>query len=192
MNARSRNWSVVAAHSRSLDTRLCLGLWPRPQFWRCQRRKVRPPRRPPRQRRRPQTRRSLGQSAVSSGEAGERNGARNAAPHAQSGAKSGAQDATSDGTRATAPQPPLPPSRKSSPFIRANHINWAASALAGEGRTARRQRASGHPRGSAQATARPRRAPGTARKRHYTDTNFRFARYLNRLQRRTWALTRER
>ena len=113
MNVRSRNRSVVATHSLSLDMRLRLDLWPRPQFWRCHRQKPRPPLRPPRPRRRPQTRRSLGQSGVRSGVAGELNGDRNAARDAQSGGKSGAQDATSDGTRATAPQPP-PPSKKSS------------------------------------------------------------------------------
>ena len=61
---------------------------------------------------------SLGQSAVRSGEAGELNGAKNGAPGAQNGVKSGAQDATSAGTRATAPQPRPPPSKRSSPFIR--------------------------------------------------------------------------
>ena len=119
MNVRSRNRSVVATHSLSLDMRLRLDLWPRPQFWRCHRQKPRPPLRPPRPRRRPQTRRSLGQSAVRSGVADELNGARNAAPDAQSGGKSGAQDATNDETRATAPQPQLPPSKRSSRFIRA-------------------------------------------------------------------------
>lgn len=155
MNVRSRNRSVVATHSLSLDTRPCLGLWPRPQFWRCQRRKLRPPRRPPRPRRRPQTRRCLGQSAVRSGEAGEQKGARNAGPDAQNGVKTGAQDATSDGTRATAPRPlQPPPSRKSSPFIRANHGNRAA-AQAREGRTARADRratAWGAPRSSGRSS----------------------------------------
>jgi hypothetical protein len=72
----------------------------------------------PRPRHRPQTRQSLGQSAVRSGESGELNGARNDAPDGQHGVKSGAQDATTDGTRATAPQPRPPPSKRSSPCIR--------------------------------------------------------------------------
>lgn len=111
--------------------------------------------RPPRPRRRPQTRRCLGQSAVRSGEAGEQKGARNAGPDAQNGVKTGAQDATSDGTRATAPRPlQPPPSRKSSPFIRANHGNRAA-AQAREGRTARADRratAWGAPRSSGRSS----------------------------------------
>jgi hypothetical protein len=108
VNDRSRNRSVVATHSLSLDMRLCLGLWRHPQFWRYHQRKPRPPPlRPPRPRRRPPIRSSLGQSAVRNGEPGEQNAARNAAPDAQNDGSSGAQDVTSDETRATAPPPPL-------------------------------------------------------------------------------------
>ena len=152
MNVRSRNRSVVAAHLLSLDTRLCLALWPRPQFWQCQRRKPRPPRHPPRPRRHPPMRRSLGRSAVRSGEAGEQNGVRNAAPDAQSGAKSDAQDATSDGTALH-----LPPSRKSNRFISGQQWRPARLSAGRKGRTGPPQRrATGQRAAPRQRTGRPR------------------------------------
>ena len=112
MNVRNRNRSVVAAHSLSLDTRLCLDSL-RWQFCRCRRLKPKPPRRPPRPRRRPRIPRSLVPSGVRNGERGALNGVRNDERDAQSGVRSGAQDARSDGTRATAPPPPSKKSNRS-------------------------------------------------------------------------------
>src|SRR3954454_475572 len=143
MNVRSRNRSVVATHSPSLDTQGCLGLWLRPQFLRPQRLLLKPPRQPPRLPRRQRKRLSRAQNAARSGAAGEQSGGRSAAPAARSGGKHGVQDATSDGTPATAlRQLRRPPSKRSNPF------NWQAQ-LPGRlrvgpvGRTARDQRRNG-------------------------------------------------